>query len=92
MQIQELIRKENAKIVDVRTPNEFFGGNIEGSVNIPLNEIQHRLDEVRKLGSPLVLCCASGIRSKIGTDILKQNDINCYDGGSWIEVLSCINC
>lgn len=92
MMIQNLIKNENAKIIDVRTANEFLGGNVEGSVNIPLNEIEYRLDEIREIGKPLVLCCASGIRSKIGAGILQQNNIECHDGGSWIDVLSCVNC
>lgn len=50
-------------IVDVRTPGEFMGGNVAGSINIPLQEIQERLDELKSLPQPIILCCASGGRS-----------------------------
>ena len=49
-------------IIDVRTPQEFFGGNAPGSINIPLNEIRERIDEIKSL-QPIIFCCASGNRS-----------------------------
>jgi phage shock protein E len=33
----------------VRTPNEYAGGNVKGSINIPLQEIQQRIDELKHL-------------------------------------------
>ena len=53
----------NKTIVDVRTPEEFSGGNVNGSINIPLQEIQKRLDEIKALRQPIILCCASGNRN-----------------------------
>ena len=50
-------------IIDVRSPEEFKNGNVAGSINIPLNEIQQRIEEIKKLPYPLILCCASGNRS-----------------------------
>jgi rhodanese-related sulfurtransferase len=38
-------------------------GHVAGSINIPLNEIPHRMQEIQELKAPLVLCCASGNRS-----------------------------
>ena len=60
--IEELI-KQGSTIVDVRTPGEFMGGHVVGSINIPLQEIEQRIDELTALKQPLVLCCASGGRS-----------------------------
>lgn len=73
-------------IVDVRTPAEFMGGNVAGSINIPLQEIQQRLDEIKKLQQPIVLCCASGGRSGQATAFLQNCDIECENGGSWMDV------
>lgn len=73
-------------IIDVRSVGEFFGGNATGSINIPLQEIQQRLEEVRQLSQPLVLCCASGNRSGQATAFLRSNGIECENGGSWMEV------
>jgi rhodanese-related sulfurtransferase len=40
-----------------------MGGNVVDSINIPLNEIPERVEELKKLNAPLILCCASGNRS-----------------------------
>lgn len=73
-------------IVDVRTPGEFMGGHVAGSINIPLQEIQERLDEVKALPQPIILCCASGNRSGQATSFLKSKGIDCSNGGSWLDV------
>ncbi|MDE3236410.1 MAG: rhodanese-like domain-containing protein [Bacteroidota bacterium] len=73
-------------IVDVRTPGEFMGGNVAGSINIPLNEIPGRIDEIKQIGQPIVLCCASGARSAQATMYLRNLGIECENGGSWLAV------
>ena len=73
-------------IVDVRTKAEFESGNVKGSINIPLNELPNRLEELRQLTHPLVLCCASGARSANAVAYLQSNGINCENGGSWVSV------
>ena len=40
--------KNGAQIIDVRTRQEYAGGNIKGSVNIPLNELQANLKKIKK--------------------------------------------
>lgn len=83
--IQSMIA-EGAAIIDVRTPSEFQGGNVVGSINIPLQELEKRLDEVKQLGKPLVLCCASGGRSGMAERFLKAQGVSCENGGGWLEV------
>jgi len=73
-------------ILDVRTPSEFRGGNVAGSINIPLQEIQQRLDEIKTLSQPIILCCASGNRSGQATSFLASQGIECDNGGSWMDV------
>lgn len=73
-------------IVDVRTPGEFMGGHVEGSINIPLQEIQQRIEEIKALPKPIILCCASGNRSGQATSYLKSLGVDCINGGSWIDV------
>lgn len=73
-------------ILDVRTPGEFMGGHVAGSINIPLNEIPDRLDEIKQLQQPIILCCASGNRSGQATAFLKNHGIDCSNGGSWLDV------
>ena len=86
MNIEKIIKENLGTIVDVRTYSEFIGGNVVDSINIPLNEIQERLEELKNLKSPLILCCASGGRSGQAQHFLSQNGIECYNGGSWLDV------
>ena len=73
-------------IIDVRTQQEYAVGHVEGSVNIPLNEIQQRLTEIKTMPQPILLCCASGNRSGQATIFLKSSGVLCENGGSWIDV------
>jgi len=73
-------------VVDVRTPGEYMGGHVAGSINIPLNEIPDRIEDFKKLPQPIVLCCASGNRSGQATSFLKNHGIDCSNGGSWLDV------
>lgn len=82
----EKFLKDNVSIVDVRTREEFNGGHVSGSINIPLQEIQERVDEFRKMNGPVVLCCASGNRSGMAAGYLKHQGIDCVNGGSWLDV------
>ena len=83
MNIQELINDTETTIVDVRTAGEFAEGNVDGSINIPLNEVVDRMEELKKI-QPLVLCCLSGVRSGQATDFLQaQGCDNVYNGGGW---------
>lgn len=73
-------------IIDVRTPGEFMGGNVAGSINIPLQEIQKRTDEIKVMQQPIVFCCASGMRSGQATAYFKSIGLDCENGGSWLDV------
>lgn len=73
-------------IVDVRTPGEFMGGNVPGSINIPLNEVVDRADEIMNLKQPVVFCCASGNRSGQATAYFREKGLDCENGGGWMEV------
>lgn len=84
--ISQKLKSNQCTVVDVRTPAEFSGGHVAGSINIPLNEIPNRLDEIRALQQPLVLCCASGGRSGHATAFLSGSGIECQNGGSWLDV------
>ena len=86
MNAEKIIKEKQGTIVDVRTPVEFIGGNVTGSINIPLQEIQQRMDEIKNLNQPLVLCCASGNRSGQATQFLSHQGIECVNGGSWLDV------
>jgi phage shock protein E len=63
--------KAGAKVVDVRSPEEFRDGAYPGALNIPLQEVGRRLAEIPK-DKAVVLYCASGARSGMAARMLKQ--------------------
>jgi len=76
--------KSGTPLVDVRTEEEFKNGHVDGAVNIPLNKIPDRINELKKLGEPLVFCCMSGGRSDQAVRYLKQNGFNnVHNVGGW---------
>ncbi len=85
--MEKIIRKNQGTVVDVRTHREFMGGHVADSVNFPLNDIPEKMEELKQLQPPLILCCASGNRSRDAHQFLSQNGIECYNGGSWLEVI-----
>ncbi len=86
MNLEQIIKEKQGAIIDVRSRGEFMGGHVADSVNIPLQEIQERMDEIKTLKTPLVLCCASGNRSGIAKLFLAEKGLECYNGGSWLDV------
>lgn len=79
-------RERGAVVIDVRTSAEYKGGHVKGSKNMPLQTIGNKGEQIRKLNKPVILCCASGMRSAQATSILKRQGIECMNGGSWQTV------
>ena len=85
--INEILKKEETVIVDVRNAWEYDEGHVKNAVNIPLTEIPARIDEFKKLNRPVILYCRSGSRSGAAVNILQQAGItNVYDGGSIFDL------
>ena len=80
--IQDFISRK-AIIIDVRTKNEFTLGAIVGSKNIPLQVIQSKITEIKKLNKPIITCCASGMRSGSAANLLNSHGIETINGGGW---------
>lgn len=77
------LRKEGAQIVDVRTKAEYQQGHVKGSVNIPLNNLSNHYAKMKK-DTPIITCCASGVRSAQAKHILTSNGFTrVYNGGGW---------
>lgn len=75
--------KDGGVIIDVRTKQEFAGGHIKGSKNIPLNTLGSNLNKIKK-DKTVITCCASGMRSASAKTILESNGFtNVYNGGGW---------
>jgi rhodanese-related sulfurtransferase len=63
--------KEGATLVDVRSPQEFGGGHLPGSINLPVHELLKRSAKLGAKDSPVVVYCASGTRSAMARSMLK---------------------
>jgi phage shock protein E len=88
--ILKLLKNPGTVVVDVRSPAEFADGHAAGSINIPINELPMRLDELKQMEN-IVLCCASGIRSQKASVLLKQHQVPCTDGGTWLNINNYLN-
>ncbi|MEO6732563.1 MAG: rhodanese-like domain-containing protein [Ferruginibacter sp.] len=78
--------KAGAFLVDVRTPGEFAGDHVKGSVNIPLDTVQAQLVKFKNKKN-IIVFCRSGGRSSQAKSILEQNGFsNVVNGGTWMNV------
>ena|SRR5690606_7890415 len=59
------------KVIDVREVHEYRRGHIEGAVNIPLSQLQQRVEEIPK-DKQVLLYCQSGMRSKQAAKLLSR--------------------
>jgi phage shock protein E len=75
--------QDGAVIVDVRTPGEYKTGHIKGSRNVPVDQIGSKVNELEKLGKPVITVCRSGSRSAMAKSILSSAGIEVYNGGPW---------
>ena len=70
-------------LIDVRTAEEFSLGSIPGAINLPLDELRGRLNEVPS-NKPLIVFCGVGLRGYLASNILKDNgfkDVRNLAGG-----------
>lgn len=76
--IDNLRNDENAYLIDARTEGEYKRGFIEGFINIPLDSLRERLNEIPK-GKRIYVMCLSAQRSYVASRILKQNGFDTYN-------------
>ena len=70
-----------ATLLDVRTPGEYARGHVEGSINIPVQELEQRIAEVPE-GEAVVVYCQSGVRSASAARTLRSHGYEVHDLGS----------
>lgn len=69
----QMINREDAQIIDVREVDEFAGGHLPDAKNIPLGKLIDRVGELEKFkDKPVIVCCASGMRSAKGCGALSK--------------------
>ncbi len=72
-EVVQLINREKAAVVDVGSSEEFAAGHVVGAKNLPLDDLESKLPgAVKNKSVPLVLICASGMRSRRAVAIAKK--------------------
>ena len=87
--IPSLIERKDVILLDTRTPFEYMRGHADGFINIPLDDLRERLDELDKTKKIYVMC-QSGLRSYLATRILTQNGFDAYNFAGGFRLYSSI--
>jgi rhodanese-related sulfurtransferase len=81
-------RSADAQLIDVRSTSEFAAGHIPGATNIPMDEIESRLQDLSPI-KPIVLICQMGKRARMTAGLLEpyQIKLSILEGGTsaWIK-------
>lgn len=71
----KVLMKQGAFLIDVRSPQEYREGHLEGAISIPEYEIKRKIDsEVKDKDAKIIVYCNSGGRSRRAADTLKRLD------------------
>ena len=70
--VEDWLGTEDAVLLDVRTVDEYRQGHIDGSLNIPLQNIHAVKNNIPDLDKPIYVHCLSGARSAQATSVLKS--------------------
>jgi hydroxyacylglutathione hydrolase len=73
--LSESLKHGGVTVIDVRNDNEWNAGHIPGALHISLGRLADRLAEIPR-EKPIVLQCAGGTRSAIGTSVLRAHGID----------------
>ena len=82
----DALRAANPKtlLIDVREPQEFAEGHVQGSVLVPMGKIPHHAKAIADSGHPVVVICRSGARASNCAGVLRQQgarDVHVLSGG-----------
>ncbi|WP_425215254.1 rhodanese-like domain-containing protein [Tumidithrix helvetica] len=69
--LKNIIKSDNALLIDVRQPSEYASGHIPNAMNIPLQTLTANLDKIPQ-NQPIVLYCTTGYRSAMGVMTLQM--------------------
>jgi phage shock protein E len=86
--LAQVLKSPSAKLIDVRSVDEFKSGHIKGAINIPLNRLAEIQKKYKKEES-LVFYCASGMRSGVAKTQAKSMGYPLsYNAGSMAKAKS----
>ena len=75
--LAEFEKTPGAVLLDVRTPEEYAGGHIAGSRNLPLQVITQVEDEIPQKDTPVFVYCQSGGRSRRAAAFMEKIGYTC---------------
>ncbi|KOP81787.1 rhodanese-like domain-containing protein [Cytobacillus solani] len=71
LELKKELTNKNKQFIDVRTPGEFHSRNIRGFINIPLQQLAKKANELSK-DKEVIVICQSGMRSNKASKLLKK--------------------
>lgn len=71
VKLKEMLQN-GAQIIDVRSRAEYATGHFSGAINIPLDELRSKYDTIREKNQPIIVYCASGMRSSSAQNFLRS--------------------
>lgn len=81
----------NLVLIDVRSPEEYMQGHIPGAINIPVDALLSRMEEITKTKHVVTVCWKGGGRSEQAAEMLKAQGYNqsqylCGGTAGWMEM------
>lgn len=86
-----LMNRKSTLVLDVREPDEFVQGHLQGARNVPLSQLDARIKELEKFrDKPVLVVCQRGSRASKAAKLLKAHNftaLNVLKGGmlAWID-------
>lgn len=72
-----LMNRKSTLILDVREPEEFAQGHLQGARNVPLSQLGNRIAEIEKFkNKPVLVICQRGSRARSACGILKSHQFS----------------
>ncbi|WP_041727328.1 FAD-dependent oxidoreductase [Caldicellulosiruptor bescii] len=70
--LEKMQKGEDFIVLDVRTPEQYKAKHIKGAINIPLEMLYEKMNELSR-EKQIIVYCNSGVSSNIAQNILQQN-------------------
>jgi len=78
--------EDGALVLDVRTLGEYRNGHVNGSMHVPLQQLEKKINAIKKQKKTVVTVCASGMRSGKAAKMLRAAGLDAHNGGPWQNV------
>lgn len=76
-----MVNNQHAKLIDIRPKNKFVEGHIQGSTNIPFNELKDHLPELQAHTTPVIIICEMGLQASAAVALIARPEVYRLEGG-----------